>query len=336
MADHLFKDLKNDKAPRFTPTQEKETPSPAPHDFEHTGLMNLQRMIGNQAVQRVLAQNRTETPSRQPSLFIQAKLTVGAADDQYEQEADSVASQVMTMRDPAIQREGDDEEMALKRADIRRQESGEAEEEELAQTKRIQREGDDEEMALKRADIRRQESGEAEEEELAQTKRIQREGDDEEMALKRADIQREGDDEEMALKRADIQREGDDEEMALKRADIQRANTNMEDSFEVGSGVESSIQSQKGGGQALPDSSRGFFESRFGYDFGNVRVHTGSESDTLNRSLNAKAFTTGSDIFFRSGDYNPGSGSGQELLAHELTHVVQQGGANVKKETDER
>ena len=67
-----------------------------------------------------------------------------------------------------------------------------------------------------------------------------------------------------------------------------------------------------------------------GSDFSSVRIHTGQESDSLNRSLSARAFTTGSDIFFRSGEYNPGSTQGQQLLAHELTHVVQQGAATVR------
>src|SRR5262249_16056441 len=62
-------------------------------------------------------------------------------------------------------------------------------------------------------------------------------------------------------------------------------------------------------------------------DFSGVRIHTGAESHSLNRAVNAIAFTTGQDIFFRDGAYNPHDSGGRELLAHELTHVVQQGGA---------
>ena len=61
-------------------------------------------------------------------------------------------------------------------------------------------------------------------------------------------------------------------------------------------------------------------------DFGNVNIHTDSESDGFNQSLDARAFTLGSDVFFRQGEYEPDSDQGKELLAHELTHVVQQGG----------
>jgi hypothetical protein len=94
---------------------------------------------------------------------------------------------------------------------------------------------------------------------------------------------------------------------------------------EVEQSVEQQIQAARGGGQPLDDNVRGSMEQGFGADFSNVRIHTGSHADTLNRSLNARAFTTGNNIFFRSGEYNPGSSSGQQLLAHELTHTVQQG-----------
>jgi len=73
-------------------------------------------------------------------------------------------------------------------------------------------------------------------------------------------------------------------------------------------------------------------ERSFGADFSGVRIHVDSESDTLNRSLHARAFTTGHDLFFRRGEYNPDSRGGQDLIAHELTHVIQQnGGTSGKK-----
>lgn len=74
-------------------------------------------------------------------------------------------------------------------------------------------------------------------------------------------------------------------------------------------------------------------ESAFGNDFSQVNIHTDTQSHQLNESIQARAFTTGNDIFFREGAFNPTSQDGQELIAHELTHVVQQGGANTKKES---
>ncbi|MBL0341286.1 MAG: DUF4157 domain-containing protein [Bacteroidetes bacterium] len=74
----------------------------------------------------------------------------------------------------------------------------------------------------------------------------------------------------------------------------------------------------------MDTGTRSFMENRFGADFGNVKIHTDSQSSHLNRELNAKAFTVGNDIYFNSGKYSPQSESGKHLLAHELTHVVQQ------------
>jgi|GEM_PF-4020074 len=98
----------------------------------------------------------------------------------------------------------------------------------------------------------------------------------------------------------------------------------------VAGDIESSIQRARGSGQPLGDAVRTPMEQAFGADFSRVRVHTDSTADRLNRSLSARAFTTGSDLFFKQGEYNPVSSSGQHLLAHELTHVVQQGGAGAK------
>ncbi|MFZ0771172.1 MAG: DUF4157 domain-containing protein [Candidatus Sulfotelmatobacter sp.] len=100
---------------------------------------------------------------------------------------------------------------------------------------------------------------------------------------------------------------------------------------EVAPTVEQSIQQERGGGQNLDHGVRHQMESSFGADFSGVRVHTDQQSDSLNRSLSARAFTTGQDIFFRQGAYQPGSSAGRELLAHELTHVVQQGGDQVRR-----
>ena len=84
------------------------------------------------------------------------------------------------------------------------------------------------------------------------------------------------------------------------------------------------INQARGGGQALDSTLQTQMGEQMGHDFNDVRVHTSGESDALNQELGAKAFTTGRDIFFKEGAYQPGSSSGQELIAHELTHVVQQ------------
>jgi Domain of unknown function (DUF4157) len=96
----------------------------------------------------------------------------------------------------------------------------------------------------------------------------------------------------------------------------------------VGPATETAISHSKGSGQLLDPQTRQQMESSIGADFSGVKIHTGNTAVQLSRDLNARAFTSGSDIYFNSGEYNPSSKDGQHLLAHELTHVVQQGGGN--------
>jgi hypothetical protein len=89
------------------------------------------------------------------------------------------------------------------------------------------------------------------------------------------------------------------------------------------------IASLRGGGTPLSREARAFMEPRFGYDFSQVRVHTGPRAAETAQALNARAFTLGHDIAFGSGEYSPGTDAGRRLLAHELMHVVQQGQAHI-------
>ncbi len=91
------------------------------------------------------------------------------------------------------------------------------------------------------------------------------------------------------------------------------------------SDLESTISQARSSGKPLGEPIRRQMEGAFGADFSSIRVHTNNTADTLNRSLSARAFTTGNNIFFKQGEYNPSSSSGKELLAHELTHTIQQG-----------
>ncbi|MGF1937568.1 MAG: DUF4157 domain-containing protein [Nostoc sp. ChiQUE02] len=98
---------------------------------------------------------------------------------------------------------------------------------------------------------------------------------------------------------------------------------------EASTDLASAINGARGSGQPLDGGLQRSMGQAMGADFSGVRVHTDARSDQLNQSIQAKAFTTGQDVFFRQGAYEPGSRGGQELIAHELTHVVQQtGGLN--------
>ncbi|GCL38272.1 hypothetical protein SR1949_33860 [Sphaerospermopsis reniformis] len=233
------------------------------------------------------------------SLRPQAKLSISQPGDTYEQEADSVARQVM-------------QRMALSgnRQSIQRQEVPEEEEElqmkplEISTLQRQEAPEEEEELQMKPLDISTLQRQEAPEEE-------------EELQMKPLEIS--------TLQRQEVSEE--EEELQMKPMVQRQANGGMAATADL----ETSINQARGGGQPLGDNIREPMEQAFGADFGGVKVHTDSHSDGLNRSIQARAFTTGQDIFFRQGEYNPGSPGGQELLAHELTHVVQQNGGMVQR-----
>ena len=183
---------------------------------------------------------------------IQAKLTIGAPGDKYEQEADKVAAQVVNQINAPVAQQSSQ--------NLQREETSE-----------------EDELIMK-----------------SETSNIQREAIPEE----------------------------EEEELQMKpMVQLQAGAGGMTATPDL----ESSIQQAKSGGQSLADNIKEPMEQAFGADFSGVKVHTDTQADQLNQSIQAKAFTTGQDVFFRQGEYNPGSRGGQELIAHELTHVVQQG-----------
>ncbi|MFN0140308.1 MAG: DUF4157 domain-containing protein [Pyrinomonadaceae bacterium] len=108
------------------------------------------------------------------------------------------------------------------------------------------------------------------------------------------------------------------DEMAVQRKPLSTAGGTVSNSPEH---VRSAISS---GGQTLDSATRGFFEPRYGYDLGRVRIHTGDAAAESARKLNASAYAFGQDIVFGAGRFAPTTGEGRTLLAHELAHVVQQ------------
>jgi hypothetical protein len=100
--------------------------------------------------------------------------------------------------------------------------------------------------------------------------------------------------------------------------------------------VASDFTSRLGAGAPLDAASRSCFEPRFGQDFGSVRIHDGPEAATAADRIQARAFTVGRDVAFAAGQYDPSSEGAKRLLAHELTHVVQQSGAGGKPAGEKR
>jgi hypothetical protein len=122
--------------------------------------------------------------------------------------------------------------------------------------------------------------------------------------------------------------EEDDVPVVTPVSAVQRSG---EGAFELDGDFERQLAASRPGGQPLPPAIRQEFEPRFGADFSEVRVHADAQSDVLNRSVGARALTNGQDIFFRQGAYAPGSEAGRALLAHELTHVEQQGAGGLNR-----
>jgi hypothetical protein len=272
---------------------------------------------------------------------LQPKLTIGRVGDRYEQEADRVASDVVhrlnrpQSRLSPSQSEGATIQRSPNISSIQRQEVPEEEKEETVQQSPdpnfIQRqeapEDEDEETIQQSPDpnfIQRQETPEEDKEE---EETIQRSPDLN--LIQRQETPEDEDKEEETVQQSPdpnlVQRQEtpeDEEEETVQRATVQ----NQPKSNTSSTSLSTSIKQARSSGQSLPVPFRRSMEQAFSADFRSVKIHTDSRADQLNRSIHAQAFTTQQDIFFRQGAYDPHSQTGQELVAHELTHVVQQTG----------
>ncbi len=151
-------------------------------------------------------------------------------------------------------------------------------------------------------------------------------------------VQRQEDEEEVQTKPLAasitplVQRQEDEEEVQTKPAAgrLQRQSASG-NGFDASPELENQLAAGRGRGSPLPGEVRAYMEPRFGADFSGVRVHTGGEAGQINRSIQAQAFTHGQDIYLGAGRYEPGTDAGKRLLAHELTHVVQQSGPAVQR-----
>lgn len=133
---------------------------------------------------------------------------------------------------------------------------------------------------------------------------------------------------ESAIQRQPEEEEEEEEEPIQTKAVSSHAT-------DISEGLEADINTARGSGQPLPDSVRSSVEPQLGHDFSQVHIHTDAKADKLSQQLGARAFTSKNDVFFRDGAYQPGSDSGRQLIAHELTHVVQQGAARVSRQATE-
>ena len=130
------------------------------------------------------------------------------------------------------------------------------------------------------------------------------------------------------IPKAPVQRQEEETNAPTEHVNIQAKSKKVNLGNEVDANFETRLKSSKGRGKPLSSENQSQMESAFGADFSKVRVHTDANAATMNDQVAAHAFTHGSDIYFNKGKYRPKTKEGTNLLAHELTHVVQQGGAS--------
>jgi hypothetical protein len=132
--------------------------------------------------------------------------------------------------------------------------------------------------------------------------------------------------------------EEEEEPIQMKCAKCEKEKKRLQLNSDEGSiaapSIEKQIHSSAGAGNKLPDSTNQFMSSAMGADLSGVQIHTGQNASAMNQQLGARAFTYGNNIYFNNGEYNPASSRGKNLLAHELTHTIQQGKVPLKIQAD--
>jgi hypothetical protein len=273
--------------------------------------------------------------------FFQAKLSVNEPGDKYEHEADNVANAVINNKTskPVVQQK---EISSVQRL------ATSLEDEKLGSNdQRIER---DKEDKLK-APVQRSASPEKEkdssiqkmdapkkEEEKPMMQKMDALKKEEEKPVQKMDAPKKEEEKPMMQKMgADPEKEKmqkkDDHMMEEEKKKPSAVQTKHNASANIASTqVTAKLTNSEGKGNALPAKTIAEMNTSFGVDFGNVRVHNDNEAANMNQELQAQAFTHGRDIYFNEGKFDPDSSQGKFLLAHELTHVVQQGAS--ERESD--
>jgi hypothetical protein len=238
----------------------------------------------------------TKKENTQP--VIQPKLTIGEPNDKYEQEADTMADKVVQrLATPDVQTKGETtiqaKPVATHITPLVQTKCAECEQEDKLQKK----EHEEANGGLLNGKIQKKPVFESEDATP---------------------------DDENVLKKKCSAYEGNEEKKVQSKSENGPATT-------ANLSIESNLSSSKGPGSILPKQIRSQMESSFGADFSGVRIHNDSSAGQMNKELHAHAFTHGSDIYFNHGKYDTNSNFGKHLLAHELTHVVQQSGCDIQR-----
>lgn len=277
-------------------------------------------------------------PSHESQGFfgVQPKLTMGKPNDKYEQEADKIADSVVrnaqnktngispengmplqTKHGELIQEKPLAESitpLVQKKEEVRVK--AEAEEEELQAKAKAE-----EEEEMVQGQIEEEEEVQAQAEEEEEPVQMQTDDEEEEVPLK-GEIQAKEDDEE-----EEVPIKGEAKAQAEEEEEIQaKGQGGLKGQAVASPSVESRLKRNGSNGSKMDKNTRAEMERSFGTDFSRVNIHTDNEAVQLNKEMGAQAFTHGNDVYFNEGKYKPGSNDGKHLLAHELTHTIQQTG----------
>ncbi|MBQ0734507.1 eCIS core domain-containing protein [Aquimarina celericrescens] len=251
-------------------------------------------------------------PKNRSDLFIQPKLKVGLPGDKYEVEADHVADQVVNK-----QQNGTHSNISSSPISVQT----------MTEDENIQEKPIAERIQplthLSDAPIQRME--EEEPVQMQEEEDVQLQEEEEVQTMAEGDVQLQEEEVQTQSEEEDVQLQEDEEVQTQSEDEEVQARENPGSSGLSTTNIGQSIRNTRGQGSPLPSGVQTQMESGFGADFSGVRVHTGSESVAMNQSLGAQAFTNGNDIHFNQNRFNPATTEGQTLLAHELTHTIQQG-----------
>ncbi len=274
--------------------------------------------------------NLAHDESKQHPSFFQTQLKTGEKGDKYEKEADNaagkIANKVPSSPEPAVQKQDisavqmssmkEKEEKPVQKAEKKEEEKpvqmASSEEEKKPVQKEEKKE---EEKPVQKAEKKEEEKPVQKAEKKEEEKPIQKaEKKDEDKPVQKAE----------AEENKEVQSKHEEEKKNEHPPIMHKKNEgNVADKS---SDISERIKETKGKGQTMSEKTAKQMEQAFGADFSKVNIHTDEQSASLNKDMHSIAFTNGADIYFAEGQYNPDSSSGKTLLAHELTHVIQQTG----------
>src|SRR3989338_33122 len=289
-----------------------------------------------------------KSDGKKPFLGIQAKLNVNKPGDKYEVEADQAAEKVVSKQStptPAfvpstspVQLKQEDEQPVVQEKPIaasitpfvqaKEEESAQMMEEEPAQAQEEEVQAQEEEVQAKEEEIQAKEDEPAQlmEEEQAQAQEEEVQAKEEELQAKEDEPTQMMEEEPAQAQEEEVQTKEDDE-LQTKLQPSAPATSSQPS-------INDKLSSSKGSGSPISGGVKQEMESGFGADFSDVKIHTDDRAASMSKEIGAQAFTNKGDIYFNQGKFNPATQQGKTLLAHELTHTIQQGAACEKKDSE--